>query len=42
MTVSDHSEASAFIEGIGNAMVGLEIIMGAFLITQYVITALAG
>lgn len=42
MTSSNPGEVGAALEGIRNAIVGLMIIMGSFLITQYVITALAG
>lgn len=42
MTSSNPGEVGQALEGIRNAIVGLMIIMGAFLITQYVITALAG
>ena len=41
MTSSNPGEVGQALEGIRNAIVGLMIIMGAFLITQYVITALA-
>jgi hypothetical protein len=41
MTSSNPGEVGAALEGIRNAIVGLMIIMGAFLITQYVISALA-
>lgn len=42
MTSSNPGEVGQALDGIRNAIVGLMIIMGAFLITQYVITALAG
>jgi hypothetical protein len=42
MTSSNPGEVGAALDGIRNAIVGLMIIMGAFLITQYVISALAG
>ena len=42
MTSSNPGEVGQALDGIRNAVVGLMIIMGAFLITQYVITALAG
>jgi hypothetical protein len=42
MTSSNPVEVGQALEGIKNSIVGLMIIMGAFLITQYVITALAG
>lgn len=41
MTSSNPGEVGQALEGIRNAIVGLMIIMGAFLITQYVISALA-
>lgn len=42
MTSSNPGEVGAALDGIRNAIVGLMIIMGSFLITQYVISALAG
>lgn len=42
MISSDSGAVGKALDGIKNAIVGLMIIMGAFLITQYVITALAG
>lgn len=42
MTSSNPGEVGAALDGIRNAIVGLMIVMGAFLITQYVISALAG
>ncbi len=42
MTSSNPGEVGQALDGIKNAIIGLMIIMGAFLITQYVITALAG
>ena len=42
MTSSNPGEVGQALDGIRNAIIGLMIIMGAFLITQYVITALAG
>lgn len=42
MTSSNPGEVGAALDGIKNAIVGLMIVMGAFLITQYVISALAG
>jgi hypothetical protein len=42
MTASNPGAVGQALDGITNAIVGLIIIMGAFLITQYVITALAG
>ena len=42
MTSSNPGEVGAALEGIRNAIVGLMIIMGSFLITQYVISALVG
>lgn len=41
MTSSNPGEVGQALDGIRNAIVGLMIIMGAFLITQYVISALA-
>jgi hypothetical protein len=41
MTSSNPGEVGQALDGIKNAVVGLIIIMGAFLITQYVISALA-
>jgi hypothetical protein len=41
MTSSNPGEVGQAVDGIKNAVIGLIIIMGAFLITQYVITALA-
>lgn len=41
MTSSNPGEVGQALDGIKNAVVGLMIIMGAFLITQYVISALA-
>jgi hypothetical protein len=41
MTSSNPGEVGQALEGIRNAIVGLMIIMGSFLITQYVISALA-
>jgi hypothetical protein len=41
MTSSNPGEVGQALDGIRNAIIGLMIIMGAFLITQYVITALA-
>jgi hypothetical protein len=41
MTSSNPGEVGQALDGIKNAVIGLIIIMGAFLITQYVITALA-
>ena len=41
MIGSNPGEVAQALDGIRNAIVGLMIIMGAFLITQYVITALA-
>jgi hypothetical protein len=41
MTSSNPGEVGQALDGIKNAVVGLMIIMGAFLITQYVITALS-
>ncbi|MGA1050622.1 MAG: hypothetical protein ACO3TG_03940, partial [Minisyncoccia bacterium] len=41
MTSSNPGEVGTALDGIKNAVIGLIIIMGAFLITQYVITALA-
>ena len=40
MTSSNPGEVGQALEGIRNAIVGLMIIMGAFLITQYIISAL--
>jgi hypothetical protein len=40
MTSSNPGEVGQALDGIRNAIVGLMIIMGAFLITQYVISAL--
>ena len=42
MISSDPGAVGKALDGIKNAIVGLMIIMGAFLITQYVISALAG
>jgi len=42
MISSNPGEVGQALDGIRDAIVGLMIIMGAFLITQYVITALAG
>jgi hypothetical protein len=42
MISSNPGEVGQALEGIRNAIIGLMIIMGAFLITQYVITALSG
>lgn len=42
MISSNPGEVGQSLDGIKNAIIGLMIIMGAFLITQYVITALAG
>jgi hypothetical protein len=42
MTSSNPGEVGQALDGIKNAIIGLMIIMGAFLITQYVISALAG
>jgi len=42
MISSNPQGVAAALDGIKNAIVGLMIIMGAFLITQYVISALAG
>jgi hypothetical protein len=42
MTASNPGAVGQALDGITNAIVGLIIIMGAFLITQYVISALAG
>ena len=42
MTSSNPGEVGQALDGIRNAIVGLMIIMGSFLITQYVISALAG
>jgi hypothetical protein len=41
MTSSNPGEVGQALDGIKNAIIGLAIIMGAFLITQYVISALA-
>ena len=41
MTSSNPGEVGQALDGIKNAVIGLIIIMGAFLITQYVISALA-
>ena len=42
MTSSNPGEVGQALDGIRNAIVGLMILMGAFLITQYIISALAG
>lgn len=40
MTASNPGEVGQALDGIRNAIVGLMIVMGAFLITQYIISAL--